>query len=161
MSSASQSAKPIPDLTPEQFLFFRYKVDDENNPDGCWPWAGARVPCGYGQLGLRGHGAFLAHRIAYKLTNGEDPIGFIVAHRCDNPACVNPNHLFKATMKENTQDMIAKGRRNCGTRKELSKEIKSKIKSEYSTGNATFVGIARKLGVSASSARKYSIGINL
>ena len=78
----------------------------------CWPWNGKRNKRGYGYFGVGGQGAGtkLAHRISWLLWRGRIPKGLWVLHRCDNPPCVNPNHLFLGTAKDNSDDCIAKGR---------------------------------------------------
>lgn len=77
---------------------------------GCWEWQGARVGRGYGHLRF-GQKYTYAHRVAWELTNGRIPSGLVVCHRCDNPPCCRPEHLFIGTQAENLQDMAAKRRR--------------------------------------------------
>lgn len=88
-----------------------------SDPDGCWEWLGARLPKGYGFIqGTRWRGEDIpyrplrAHRVAYELAVGLIPDGMYVLHRCDNPPCCNPAHLFVGTAKDNARDMVAKGR---------------------------------------------------
>lgn len=81
----------------------------EPNEDGCMEWMGTRLPRGYGSVTYKGERT-TAHRIAYRLRKGEIPPGKFVLHKCDNPACCNPEHLFVGTQKDNIDDMIAKGR---------------------------------------------------
>ncbi len=77
--------------------------------NGCWEWQGTRLPKGYGQrYKLLGEG--LAHRIAYRIVKGDIPDGGLVLHRCDNPPCVNPDHLFLGNHSDNRWDAVAKGR---------------------------------------------------
>lgn len=78
---------------------------------GCWLWAGARVSDGYGSMRVGQH-ALGAHRIAYVLQIGSIPVGVSVLHRCDNRACVRPDHLFLGSQNDNIADMIRKGRDN-------------------------------------------------
>lgn len=76
--------------------------------DGCWNWSARKTPQGYGRISV-GNVNKLAHRVAFELMVG--PIGELhVLHRCDNPSCVNPKHLWLGTNTENIADKVAKGR---------------------------------------------------
>ena len=76
----------------------------------CWEWTGKWRSNGYGIIKVGDHG-YIASRIAWLLSNGPIPEGLDVLHRCDNPLCVNPDHLFLGTHTDNMRDMAAKGRR--------------------------------------------------
>lgn len=79
---------------------------------GCWVWHGSMDTRGYGQIRIDGKGRHATH-IALELAGQPRPLEKPCAlHRCDNPSCVNPEHLWWGTMKENTADMMAKGRGN-------------------------------------------------
>lgn len=81
--------------------------------DGCWEWTGCRQADGYGRVyGGRGASPQIAaaHRFAYALTHGPIPTGLCVCHKCDNPPCCNPAHLFLGTVRDNAKDMAGKGR---------------------------------------------------
>jgi hypothetical protein len=80
------------------------------NERGCWIWQGPLFKDGYGGIGIR-RTTKRAHRVSYTEFCGPIPAGLWVLHRCDVPACVNPDHLFLGTARDNTQDMLAKGRR--------------------------------------------------
>src|SRR5579875_2869953 len=90
------------------------KVDIKNESE-CWEWKGGLVSNGYGYLveydndnkHLKTH---LAHRLSYKLHNGVLNENKVICHKCDNRKCVNPNHLFEGSQKENIDDMMKKGR---------------------------------------------------
>jgi hypothetical protein len=90
---------------------FWKKVTYEPN-SGCWLWDASANPKGYGQFVLEGV-PLKAHRFAYEMLVGEIPRGEIILHECDNPSCVNPAHLRSGTYKENTSDIINKGRASC------------------------------------------------
>lgn len=76
----------------------------------CWEWRGYRNWAGYGIIHPTPGVKLRTHRIAYELTHGPIPIGLYVLHRCDNPSCVRPEHLFLGTLADNNRDMAAKGR---------------------------------------------------
>jgi len=83
--------------------------------DDCWLWQGAKNPNGYGQIWDMDAGRLrLVHRVSYEQEHGPVADEACVLHRCDVPACVRPSHLFLGTKKDNTQDMIAKGRSRMG-----------------------------------------------
>jgi hypothetical protein len=81
---------------------------------GCWIWTAHCLPQGYGQFALTCNKPVKAHRFAYEVTYGAIPAGLMVCHRCDNPSCVRPKHLFLGTAKDNTHDSIRKSRAYVG-----------------------------------------------
>jgi hypothetical protein len=139
---------------------FEKKVDRSPGlgPNGdCWEWAAGKSSQGYGKLwvntGLRCGKHIGAHRLAYEFYVGPIPDGMLVCHRCDNPPCVNPSHLFLGTDQENVQDCINKGRwpkyRPIG---ELNPSATLKefqvieILELWSKGNITKGCLAKKIG---------------
>ena len=76
---------------------------------GCLLWEGCFTSDGYGQLKVKGK-MMKAHRVSWELHKGPIPGGLQVCHKCDTPACVNPDHMFIGSDKDNTQDAIKKGR---------------------------------------------------
>lgn len=96
-------------FTHEEFVQEFWNKVDVREPEECWEWQACRIAKGYGHC--RWNGIYWkAHRISYVLAFGEIPDGLFVLHKCDNPPCVNPAHLFLGTSADNVQDMITKGR---------------------------------------------------
>lgn len=77
--------------------------------DSCWLWTAAKNDKGYGKFFFR-HRLWFAHRVSYTVHRGTVPHGIKVLHRCDTPLCVNPDHLFLGTQKDNLRDMAEKRR---------------------------------------------------
>lgn len=97
------TAPPVPPTFEERFWAKVVKGD------GCWVWAGAKDDRGYASLGVAGR-TDRGHRVSWKLAYGDIPQGLWVLHRCDNPPCVRPDHLFLGTARDNSVDMARKGR---------------------------------------------------
>jgi len=100
---------------------------------GCHEWRGYRFPNGYGQFG---RGVY-AHRFSYSIRNGDIPNGISILHRCDNPPCVKPEHLFAGTVQDNSDDMCRKGRSANGERAgqcKLTDVEVAEIRARYTAG---------------------------
>lgn len=117
---------------------------------GCREWQGAIGIKGYGRVG----GGGKAHRAAWELTNGPIPDGLCVLHRCDNPPCCEPAHLFLGTKADNNRDMYAKGRANPYDRhgernpaNKLSDAQRVEIVRRYRSGEALQQQLADEYGV--------------
>lgn len=118
--------------------------------NGCIEWTAYRRADGYGVLGVAGKKTALAHRFAWELKNGPMPIaspgmtthGVCVLHRCDNPPCVNPDHLFLGTQADNIHDMVAKSRH--GTIRLSDKQVAA---IRGLRGIVSGVAIAREYGI--------------
>lgn len=85
------------------------RVDRSAGPEACWSWLGRHLKAGYGRLVLLGKHEG-AHRIAYSLIHGPIQDELFICHRCDNPPCCNPAHLFEGTHADNMADRRQKGR---------------------------------------------------
>lgn len=152
-------SKPIPAPLRAKTVdrFWEYVV---RKPRGCWGWGSAMCPKGYGYMCID-YTNFKAHRLSYFIHYNVDPGDLMVCHRCDNPSCTNPRHLFLGTHSQNMLDSVRKGRhrsnqvrgaslpqfsgeRNANA-KLSSKDVTSILAA--SVNGVTGVDLARKYGV--------------
>lgn len=144
---------PIGDLTDSDEVRFWMKVRSGPN---CWEWTSVKTRNGYGRFGINGR-LPRAARISWVLHYGPIPAGFLVCHRCDNPGCVRPDHLFLGTPLENMKDMVRKGR-------SFSPSIKTYLRGEQNkcakftreTAIAAFNDVADGLPIEVA-AKKYGV----
>ncbi len=144
--------------TPEQIERFWRNVKKTNDPNGCWVWTGTKFGGGYGQFSwiIRKKRRFAStHRVAFEITFGEIPERLVVCHTCDNPSCVNPYHLFLGTPKDNTNDMIQKGRaihqsHEENGRSKLTEVQVEEIRRRYIPRIVTTRMLAKEFGVTSS-----------
>lgn len=126
-------------MTGLQFLYWASR----QQTDQCILWPMTKNSKGYGRLSALGVKGRKAHRLAYELFVGEVKDGMVIMHTCDTPACVNPRHLVQGTPKDNTRDMISKGR----AAGQLGPDIKVSIEALYKSGYSQ-VEVADELDIS-------------
>jgi hypothetical protein len=132
----------------------------------CWNWIGAKQTGGYGHFYLGTVNGKkvkrLAHRYSYELHNGPIPAGMDVLHKCDNPGCVNPEHLFLGTQATNDADRDAKGRQARGSEHGMAKLTEAQVRemrAAYAAGGVTYKELGQKYGVSGAQAHCAIAGV--
>lgn len=147
----------------------RFEAKFEPVPwSGCWIWIGATGgPDRYGMMRAGDHNE-QAHRISWELYRGAIPNGLCVCHRCDVGLCVNPDHLFLATQKENVADMLSKGRKIIGLSGQHGNHAKGEwngqakityaeakeMQTRYDAGERNIAALSRAFDMSESQTRR-------
>lgn len=139
-------------LSPQDKARFWSKVDTTGV---CWQWTAALNEHGYGifSAGGRSGRMHLAHRVAYELEHSPIPVGLQIRHACDNPPCVNPDHLSVGTHADNTLDRTSRGRQAKGTdfpHARLTDGLVAEIRSRYEAGGVTQRDLAAEYGIAQS-----------
>lgn len=145
----------------------------------CWNWIGSKNKKGYGKMTVNGKNSYV-HRLSYEVSNNESLGDLLALHKCDNPSCVNPSHLFSGTQSDNLKDMIGKGRGNHpkgdshlfrrhpekiargirASQAKLNDALVIEIRELKKSSNASNYFIARHYGVSAPTIRAVVNGIS-
>lgn len=119
--------------------------------DGCWEWSGDKTRGGYGRLRYKDK-TMRAHRFFYEQYRGHIADGLFVCHQCDNPACVNPDHLFLGTAADNKADCCKKKRHAFGERQTNAKLTEAKVREIFFCSDE-YREIADKFGISTTLVR--------
>jgi hypothetical protein len=154
--------------TPEKRIaIFWSRVDMTGGMFECWEWTATRDSHGYGKFWW-GEKMTGSHRVSWEITNGVVPDGLFVLHKCDNPPCVNPSHLWLGTKKDNSEDCVRKGRSPRGERQgmnthpecrvigerngshKLTEQQVVEIRSRYAQGNVTQTELGIEFNVTKS-----------
>jgi hypothetical protein len=125
---------------------FWKRVLKTSNTIGCWEWINPSHPFGYGRLKV-GKKIELAHRLSYKIHFGDITPSQCVLHKCDNPRCVNPNHLFLGNRNDNAKDRTLKGRTFKGSQVTISIFNEQQIK-DIRSSTKTISQLSKDYGVS-------------
>ena len=145
----------MPKAEPLIDRFWR-KVDKSGD---CWEWTAAKCSTGYGWIGIGNRKTQAAHRVVWELTYGPIPDGLCICHKCDNPGCVNPDHLFLGTYGDNMKDMWDKSRHYRRLGKEnvwakLTEDIVRQLRDEWQTKPFNMSQKARDLGIHMSTVER-------
>ena len=151
----------------------RFSNHTEPEPmSGCYLWTGNVSFDGYGSFGWKLESGQIkttkAHRAAYLLKYGSIPDGLVICHKCNVRSCVNPDHLYAGTQRQNVEDAIRAGTHiltrdgfNAGTRNgraRLTEDDVRNMRAEYAAGGISFKNIAAKYGMNTAAARSAIIG---
>lgn len=132
-------------MTPETLARFWAKVSKSDN---CWEWTAALHDSGYGIFGTGDKRVDRAHRISWRLVNGDIPAGLFVCHHCDNRKCIRPDHLFLGTNDDNRADMVRKGRQSTPPPMGGHNRIDPPASIVARLGKEPDTALAREMGVS-------------
>lgn len=143
------------DLTALNQDLFWAKVDQSAGATNCWPWTAYKSPGGYGRF-LIGGRSRIASRIAWASANGRSPQpGMMVCHRCDNPACCNPSHLYEGTPLDNSRDAIERNRLKPIASEDTNTAVLTpEVVAEARANDVRPAEMARRYGVSRATASK-------
>lgn len=152
------------DTSPTTVSRFWEKVDKISTPDGCWMWTAYKNRQGYGKFATKKNIQVLAHRFIWTAMNGPIPGDLVVCHRCDNPSCVRPDHLFLGTSSDNRRDCIQKRRNNSakGCRQghaKITEDDVRAIRRRHATGE-TQDALAKAFGISQSAVSYIVLRVN-
>jgi HNH endonuclease len=154
------SRMPIITIKKSRSQLFWEKVRTVNE---CWEWTAAKNKHGYGLFGAGSKGEIIvASRWSYMEANGDIPKGLCVCHKCDNPSCVRPDHLFLGTRTENHRDMMSKGRNGSSKGEKngcskLTEEQVTGIRTSYGRGESV-ANLAQQFSISRTGIRNILIG---
>jgi len=128
----------------------RFMDKVHKDPDtGCWEWTAGKDRAGYGAFRINNK-TYKSHRLIAE-HHGKDITDKVVRHQCDNPGCVNPDHLLTGTQADNIQDMMDRGRHAQGSNNGASKLTESQViamRKKYKSGGVTIKSIAEQNNVS-------------
>lgn len=105
---------PMPELSEAEKNMFWSKVAFTANPNLCWEWQSSKRPSGHGFFSVKKGTYYAASRISYYLSYKKHIDDLVICHKCDNPKCCNPSHLFSGTQLDNMRDKVNKGRQPIG-----------------------------------------------
>lgn len=132
----------------------RIEPTKDKSANECWHWIGLKSKYGYGKMCINSKN-LTAHRFMYEMINGDIPSNMFICHKCDNPACVNPNHLFLGNVRDNTVDMVQKNRApnykgNNNPRSKITDKIVLEIYNKAKYSGISYNKLAREYKISAS-----------